>query len=261
MGVDVIIQEGKEHIAKSSFKSRSFTAPDGSDLFLHIPRNVEQLRAAWEVLKDYTKRIAPNPESVSQDVDPFNKVKSYHSDKDLGYLVFTLVNSAGKPVAVAPAEILSVSDLVDGKTAKGKGIGFIYQGAHTPEISNNDNDFSVLTKLYRAVSSLLPQISTYERDKCLGVVVESRSKGPELSAIRRAGFNDLVPNEHYRPPAVQKAKRRENQFTEDLVLLERDVPKDPKLRRLVAEAYVRAAYCEGQDINPTLRLMGKHFSK
>jgi len=262
MGVEIKIPDGKgRHIANHNPGSRAIRTPDGTRLSISVPQNFDELRSAWKVLEDYTGRVALNPESKLQDLDDIRKVREYHFGKNFGYVVFSAVDGENRPQAMATAEIVPVRSLVDRKIARGKGISFIYQGAHTPGVSQNDTNFSVFSQLYKVLSGeLLPEISKYKGDKWLGAIAESRSSGPELEAILNAGFEEIVPNEFYRPPAVQKVRRRENQFTTDLILLGRGIPKDPKLRELAAEAYVRAAYCEGQNINPTLRAINQYFS-
>ena len=259
MKVDITIPEGKSHIADNHPRSRSFRVLDGSRLDVHVPQNMDELVTAWKVLEDYTRRMAPNNESALQDLDDIGDVGRYHFGKTLGYAIFTAVDKQGNPQVMAPAEIISASRAVRRKIAQDKGVGFIYQIAHTLEVSKRDKDFSAATKLYRATANILHEISAYNGKNWLGVVTESRSSGPELEAILNAGFKPLVPNEQYRPPAVQDVKDPANAFTTDLVLLGRGVPKDRELARVAAEAYVRLAYCEHQKLGPTLDLMKQHF--
>jgi len=261
MGLELKVREGKWYVDKHKLhnvQTPTLIAPDGSQLYLHVPSNEREIGAAWKILEDYTKRTSTNPESTLQDLDEMANTKCYHFGRNFGYILFTAIDSNGKPVAVAPAEMIRVSEFVDDKIAEGKGMGFIYQGAHTPATSQNDTNFSVLTQLYGVVSELLPRISRYEGDNWAGVVAESRSKGPERDAIQKAGFKVLVPNRNYRPPATQKTKDTENQFVKDLVLLERGVK--PQFRNMAAETYTKAAYWEEQNIKPVLDLMRKYFS-
>jgi len=259
MGVEILIPKESRFIANRHPRPRSFRAPDNSLLHVHVPINRDELAKAWIVLEDYTRRMASNPESPKQDLDDISDVHGYHFG-DLGYAVFTAVDGDGKPQVVAPAEITLASRHVRRRAAEGRGIGFIYQIAHTSKVSNNDRDFLAATKLYRAVAGLLKEIAAYDGNNWLGVVTESRNSGPELEAILAAGFRELVPNEQYRPPAVQKVRDPKNRLTKDLVLLGLGVPKDLVLRLVAAEAYVRMAYCEGQNIKPTLALMKQYFS-
>mgnify|MGYP001607125090 CR=1 FL=1 len=109
----------------------------------------------------------------------------------------------------------------------------------------------------------MPEISIYNNHAWLGIVTESRKEGPELEAILKAGFDVLVPNKFYRPLAVQpeQIKDKSNLITNDLVLLGRNMPEDHKLQLLIAETYVKFAYCKGQDLKPTLKLIRAYFAK
>ncbi|MEK6949971.1 MAG: hypothetical protein AABX34_07135 [Nanoarchaeota archaeon] len=253
------IPSAKSHLNRG-VEARQFTAPDGQVLTLYIPRSSSrELEAAWEVLGDYTARMAPNPESALQDLDDIDKVRGYHFSNS-GYLIFTAVDKNRRPVAVAPAEIVPLSDVTTRKAFQGKSIGLVYQIGHTSEISDNDRDFSVASELYRAVASTMPRL--LRQDSWAGTVTESRKEGPELEAILNAGFVPLVPNSHYRPPAVRQEGIQDsaNKTTTDLVLLARDIPQMPHAGLVAARAYVTLAYVEGQNIQPTLQLIGQHFS-
>ena len=104
------IPSAKSHLV--AVEAPQFTAPDGQVLTLNIPINRRELEAAWKVLEDYTGRMAPNPESALQDLDKIADVWGYHSS-DSGYLIFTAVDKSGHPVAIAPAEIVPLSDLTE----------------------------------------------------------------------------------------------------------------------------------------------------
>ncbi|MBI2546533.1 hypothetical protein HYV81_05105 [Candidatus Woesearchaeota archaeon] len=263
---DLVIPNGKTHYARHRVKAPVIKAPDGSRLHIQVPQNVEQLRAAWDVLIGYTIRIAGNDESAAQDLDKFSNVKKYWSNPNLGYLIFTADNDAGKPQAMVTTQIFrltdsELSDISDPHLAHGRAMGCIYQVGHTPEISRGDRNFSVATELYRGVAGLMPRLARINGDNWLGILTESRNEGPELRAIQKAGFRPVVPNEDYRPPAVQEVRDARNRYTRDLDLLGRDLPRSRALRRLAAEAYVRAAYCEGQDLRHTMRLIDSHFAR
>jgi len=257
--MNLTIPSAKSHLARG-VEAPQFTAPDGQVLTLNIPRGIRQLEAAWKVLEDYTARMAPNPESASQDLDTLADVWGYHSS-DSGYLIFTAVDQGGKPVAIAPVEIVSLSDVTERKPFQDKSMGLIYQIGHTPEISNNDRDFSVASDLYKSVASTMPRL--LRQGNWAGTVTESRNKGPELEAILNAGFTVLVPNSHYMPPAVQQENIRDpaNKVTSDLVLLGRDIPGMPHAGLVAARAYVKSAYVKpDQPVQPTLNLIGQYLS-
>ena len=254
----LVIPSAKSHLA-GGVEAPQFTASDGQILTLYIPRrSSRELETAWKVLEDYTARMAPNPESALQDLDDIDKVRGYHFS-DSGYLIFTAVDTNRRPVAVAPAEIVPLSDVTTRKAFQGKSIGLIYQIGHTPEISDNDRDFSVASELYRAIALTMPMLAG--ADSWAGTVTESRKEGPELEAILDAGFDVLVPNSHYRPPAVQQEDIRNpaNKITTDLALLARDIPQMPHAGLVAARAYVGLAYVEGQPIQPALKLIGQYF--
>jgi len=248
------IPSAKSHL--TAVEAPQFTAPDGQILTLHIPSSRRELGAAWKVLEEYTARMAPNPESALQDLDKLTDVLGYHSS-DSGYLVFTAVNQDGKPVAVAPAQIVPLSDVTERKPFQDISIGLVYQIGHTPAISNNDQDFSVASRLYESVISTMPKL--LRQGSWAGTVTESRKEGPELEAILNAGFYVLVPNSYYRPPAVQQENIRnpENKVTNDLVLLARDIPDMPHAGLVAARAYVKLAY--GKPVQPTLNLIGQYL--
>lgn len=250
----IIIPEGKILIRRVELDSPQITAPNGDVLFVSTPQNTKEFESAWQVLVDYTKRIAPNPESALQDIDEIANAKGYHFGKDLGYVLFTALDENNNPVAVAPSQIASI---------KTKGIGFIYQIGHNDRVSLKDTNFSVATQLYGKISNLLVDISKYQEHNWLGTVTESRKEGPELEAILEAGFDVLVPNEFYSPPAVQHRgiKDKENLTTKDLVLLSKNTPEDHKLQLLIAETYLKFAYCEGQDLGPTLKPIRAYFAR
>lgn len=241
-------------------EAAQFMAPDGQILTSYIPTSRRELGAAWKVLEDYTARMAPNPESALQDLDTLADVSGYHSS-DSGYLIFTAADSNGKPVAIAPAEIVPLPDVTTREPFQDKFIGLIYQIGHNPGISNNDKDFSVASKLYEVVASTMPRLLG-GKDSWAGTVTESRKEGPELEAILGAGFKVLVPNSHYMPPAVQQGDIKDpaNKVTSDLVLLARDIPLMPHAELVAARAYVKLAYVKGQPVQPTLNLIGQYFS-
>ncbi|MCK4859338.1 MAG: hypothetical protein KAS87_02145 [Candidatus Omnitrophica bacterium] len=260
--MEISIPKEKGQICKYSLDSPQIIAPNGEELFVYVPQNEEELKEAWKVLEDYTKRIAPNPESVYQDLDDIADVIKWHFGKELGYIVFTAVDSDKNPKAVATTEIASLSDMV-GKYpgAKDKGMGFIYQIGHNEEVSFDDEDFSVITQLYGYLPRLLPEISIYKDNNWLGIVTESRKEGAELEAILDADFEELVSKEFYRPPAVQqeKIKDKENRTTTDLVLLGLGIPTDSESRLMVAEAYLTHAY--RQPLEETLKLVNNYFAE
>ena len=260
---DLVIPNGKTHYARYRVKAPVIKAPDGSRLHIQVPQNRKELQAAWDVLVGYTIRIAGNDESAAQDLDKFSNVQRYQNDSNLGYLVFTALDQARYPVAMLTSQIVRLPelDMSDKELSEGRAVGFIYQIAHTPEISRGDRNFSVATDLYRGVAGLMPRLARINGDNWLGILTESRNEGPELRAIQKAGFRPVVPNEDYRPPAVQEVKDARNRYTRDLDLLGRDLPRSRDLRRLAAEAYVRAAYCEGQDLRHTMRLIDNHFAR
>lgn len=251
------IPSAKSHLARG-VEAQIFRAPGRQVLTLYIPQNKAELEAAWKVLEDYTARMAPNPESALQDLDKLSDVWGYHSS-DSGYTIFSAVNSDGKPVAIAPSEIVPLSDVTTRKPFQDESIGLIYQIGHTRGISNNDRDFFVASELYRAVASTMPLLAG--QDRWAGTVTESRKEGPELEAILNAGFKVLVPNSHYMPPAVQQENIKDpaNKVTSDLVLLARDIPDMPHAELVAARAYVKLAYVKGQDVQPTLKLIGQYF--
>ena len=203
--------------------------------------------------------MAPNQESALQDLDDITKVYGYHSS-DSGYLIFTAMDKNGKPVAVAPAEIVPLSDVTTRKAFQDKSMGLVYQIGHTSDISNNDRDFSVASELYRAVASTMPRLLAGE-DRWAGTVTESRKEGKELEAILNAGFEVLVPNSHYMPPAVQQENIKDpaNKFTTDLVLLAHNIPEIPHAGLVAARAYVKLAYVEGQSVQHALKLIDQYF--
>jgi len=261
---EVMIPKRKYQIAKSKHKlcSPQIIAPNGEKLFLHVPDELE-LRMAWHVMERYTARIAPNPESALQDLDSINNVVAYHLNPQSSYIAFTAVDSSKMPVAIATTQIFPVS----GRVKRGaEGLGFIYQMGLDERVSLNkqdETDLSVVTQLYNCLSELLPKISIYNNHAWLGLVTESRKEGPELEAILEAGFDVLVPNEFYTPPAVQQGnvKDKKNLTTGDLVLLTRDMPKEPRLQLASAEAYLKHAYCNGQDLSQSLELVRAYFAK
>ncbi len=257
--MEISIPKEKGQICKYSLDSPQIIAPNGEELFVYVPQNEGELRGAWKVLEDYTKRTAPNQESVLQDLDEINSVVGRHFGKDLGYVVFTAVDSDKNPVAIATTEIASLSYIAG---QKDKGIGFVYQIGHNKEVSFGDEDFSVITQLYGHLSQLLPEISIYQDNNWLGIVTESRKKGPELEAILDADFEVLVPHDFYKPPATQldKIKEDENKITTDLVLLGLGIPKDSELRLMAAETYLKHAYPE-LPLENTLKLVNDYFAK
>jgi len=257
MGVEILIREDKKSIAVPRLESPRFRAPDGSLLSLYRPQTKEGFEAAWKVLEDYTARGAPTSQAkkrLLEDLDALDDVARYHFGKHWGYNLFAAVDKNHKPQGVIVTDIEKVSDWSGKKIAENKGVGFLYQVAHTPEVSRNDTDFSVITKLYQNAEGVLTQISKYKGEDWLGVVTESRSSGKELEAILAAGFEVLVPNKFYRPPAT-----RGRGATKDLVLLAKGVPQDAALKQLAADAYVRSAYSEGQNTKPALDLTRKYF--
>ena len=258
----ILIPKGKSQIAKTELDSPKIIAPDGAELSIYVPQNRGELESAWQVLLDYTKRIAPNPEAALQDLDAIDDVISYHFGR-IGYVIFTAVDSNKNPVAIAPAQIAPLYEFARRHPeVKGKAVGFIYQIGHNEQASLNDTNFSVMTKLYDEATKLLSEISKYQGDNWLGTVTEARKEGPELEAIINAGFDVLVPNEFYRPPAVQQGlvKEEKNLTTDDLVLLTRGMPKGPELQLAGAEAYLKFAYCKGQDLSPALKLVRTYFA-
>ncbi len=256
--MELTIPSAKSHLARG-VEAPQFKAPDGQILTLYIPQSRRELQVAWKILEDYTARMAPNKESALQDLDKLADVWGYHSS-DSGYIIFTAVDTNGKPVAIAPAEIVPLSDVTERKPFQNQSIGLVYQIGHTPGSSKNDTDFSVASNLYEAVASTMPEL--LGRGNWAGTVTESRKEGPELEAILKAGFKVLVPNSHYMPPAVQQENITDpaNRVTTDLALLARDIPEMPHAGLVAARAYVKLAYVKGQDIQPTLQLIGQHFA-
>ena len=169
---DIVIPKGKRLIAKSELEPRKIISPDGTELSIYAPQNREELERAWQVLIEYTKRNAPNPEGALQDLDDISDVAGYYFSR-LSYVAFTAVDNNKNPVAIAPSQIVSLSDMAKKyPEAKGRGMGFIYQIGHNEQVSLNDTDFSVATQLYEQVSNLLLDISKYKDDNWLGVVTE-----------------------------------------------------------------------------------------
>lgn len=259
---EIIIPGGKSLIGKNRLKSPKIIGPGGENLSIYAPKTENELRKAWQALIDYTRRIAPNPESALQDPDKIEDIIEYHFGKKSD-VVFTVIDERETPVAIAHTEITDVS-YTSKERSNGELVGFIYQIGHNPLISKKDTDFSVITKLYIQLTDLLQDISICGKNKWLGIITESRKEGRELGAITKAGYKELVPNESYKPPAVQSKEIKDkdkNLTTKNLVLMSKNVPNITELKFDAAESYLKHAYCKGQNLKPTLKLIHDYFFK
>lgn len=262
----VTIPKDNELLRTVKLESPVFLSPEKKRLFVTIPQSDEQLRKAWDVLRFYTINTAVKPEVAAQDLDKVEDVIDYHFDPELSYMVMAAVDGKRQPKATAATETASIDsvleDLGERSSVRGKGIGFIYQIGHVFETEFEGYDFHTEKELYKAVAALLQAVSVYGKENWLGVVTEAVAEKTELRALTsNTGFGVLVPNEFYMPPATQTAQilSPEHKRVTDLVLLGKDVPRG--LAKLAAKAYVICAYCKGQDIDPTLRLIDDFFKR
>ena len=256
-----LISLQKEHdlFRITQLSAPAILAPDGSKFFLYVPKTPKELSDFWDVLVRYTEDNATNPEMALQDLDKIEDVMEYHFGPEMAYAVIGAVDRHGKPKAVTPTELATVDDVLE--NGDRRGTGFIYQIGIDKELSDNYRDFSLATGMYRIVPELLRKIFGKGYKGWVGVSTESRKDGPELEAILKAGFTVLVPNRYYRPPATQEGEITDpsNLFTDSLVLLETGVPKGSE--KLVSDLYMVNSYCEGQNVEHSLKLMAKNFEK
>ena len=254
-----IIKIPKKHglIALNQLTVPTILAPDGSHLFVHVPQTTDDLRKAWDVLRRYTEDVAPNPESALQDLDEIGDVERYHFSPEFPYVVIAAMDRNGRPRAVIPAELAAANELSGIADNDPRRAGFIYQIGLDEAVSQNYQNFLVATGLYRETTGILKTMSGRGKGEWLGVVTESRNKGPELDAILKANFVVLIPNRYYKPPATQDTHDPENRYASDLILLGSGVPKGAE--PTIAKLFTKDSYCEQQDVGGTLNLLGRYF--
>ena len=143
-------------------------------LEFHVPQTEEELRAAWDVLMDYTSGTVPNSEAALQDLDDFDEVKEWHFSND-DYAVVVLRDNNGNTRGMVALEYVSLNDLVEDECIPdNSNAGFMYQMALDEEGSGDYTNLNLLGFMSSLASRIIEDVAeereNNEVKRKLGVV-------------------------------------------------------------------------------------------